>query len=76
MNYRKELDNIKTKLEQRKLKKAKLEERLENLNNQKKEIMSKLKEEKIESYSDLKNKIEELEDKLNKGINQCKKLMN
>lgn len=75
-DYKKELEYIKSKLAEDKIKKAKLEERLENLQKEQKEIWKELKEKyDISDKETLESKIKKLEEEINKEISQCKEVM-
>jgi len=72
MNYKKELDNIQSKIESNKIEKARTEERLNQSEKEKKNILAKLKEEGIKE-EELQSIIADLEITIQKEIEKCKK---
>jgi len=75
MDYKQELQDIEKKVNESKIEKAKLEERLFQLNKDEKEIMEILEVEGIKDISELSNKLNQLEFEIQEGLNECKKIL-
>ncbi len=71
MDYKAELESIERIVNDNKLEKARLEERLKKLGEDKQEILTKLKEEGVEE-SKLEDIIITLEMEIQESIDQCK----
>ncbi len=71
MDYKAELESIERIVNDNKLEKARLEERLKKLGEDKQEILTKLKEEKVDA-SKLEDIIITLEMEIQESIDQCK----
>ena len=64
MNYKDEISKIQTQIEQKKLEKARLEERLKQISEEKEKLMIQMKELKIETVDELTTLITTLETEL------------
>lgn len=72
MEYKDQLDKLKKDIDEKKVQKAKLEERLENLEKDGKQIQEDLKELNVTS-EDLEEVISKLEKEIKEEIDLCKK---
>jgi len=75
MNYSEELIKIEKQVEEAKINRAKLEERLTNLEKEEAKVKRELKELEITSDK-LVEEIEKLEKEIQEGIAQCQKSLN
>ncbi len=73
-DYKKQLDEIQEDINTKKLEKAKLEERLENLKKDMKQLKIELKEMGVTEITD--EMLEALETDIKKDIEQCQKNLN
>lgn len=74
-DFKKQLSDLQDKINDRKVQKAKLEEREKSLTEELEKINLKLKELGIENEEALKKEISELEEQIEIGINKCQKLL-
>lgn len=74
MDYRKELEIIEERYNNKKLEKAKLEERKRKLEEDKKKVLQELEEEGF-LEEELEKDIKKLEKKLIEGITECQKIL-
>ena len=74
-DYKKQFDELQEEINNKKLEKAKLEERLENLQKEEKQIDIDLKKLNV-SKEDLNNVIETLEKEINEELEKCRKSLN
>lgn len=72
MNYSEELIKIEKQVEESKINRAKLEERLTNLEKEEVKIKRELKELDVTS-ANLETEIEKLDKEIKEGIEQCQK---
>lgn len=70
-DYKKRVEDLRTKLQDRKLEKAKLEERKSSLEKDQEKILSQLKEKGINSEEEAKAKVTELEADLTTKIEKA-----
>lgn len=75
MDYKTELAKIEKVIQERKLEKAVLAERLENLQNEEKDLTTKLLELGIEKIEDLPIYIEKTQAKLNTKLQELKQII-
>ena len=75
MDYQKELEQITETVETQKIEKAKLSERKRQLTTEKTKILKELEELGIKEEV-LEETVEELEIELQKGIIECRKILN
>jgi len=75
MNYSEELIKIEKQVEEAKIKKAKLEERLTNLEKEQVKVEKEIKENNT-TPENLLEEIEKLEKEIQIGIEQCQKQLN
>jgi len=75
MNYSEELIKIEKQVEEAKIKKAKLEERLTNLEKEQVKVEKEIKENDT-TPENLIEEIEKLEKEIQEGIEQCQKQLN
>jgi len=75
MNYSEELIKIEKQVEEAKINKAKLQERLNNLEKEQVKVEKEIKENDT-TPENLIEEIEKLEKEIQKGIEQCQKQLN
>jgi len=75
MNYIKTINDLQKKIENNKLEQAKLQEREENLKEERKKIVDELKVYEI-SENDLEGEIKRLEEEVETELKKCEKLLN
>lgn len=75
MDYKKRLEEIRNKIEARKLEKAKLEERKSTLEKEREKIDTQLKEQGINSQDELKTKIADLEKSIDDKLTGAEKTL-
>lgn len=71
MDYKVQLEEIKKKVEEKKVEKAKLEERLDSLKKEQEKLLAQMKELGINSPDELQTEIEKLEATIQLGIKEC-----
>lgn len=74
MDYSKEINNLKAKLDDSKIKRARAESTLENLNKQKEEILNEIKDLGVEPEN-LEVEIANLENEINGLLFEASKLL-
>jgi chromosome segregation ATPase len=72
-DYKEQFDKLQEEINNKKLEKAKLEERLENLTKERTEIFNELKTLDIATPEDLKIEIGKLEKEINEELEKCQK---
>jgi uncharacterized coiled-coil protein SlyX len=73
-NYKEKLNLIKSKIEENKIEKAKLEERTHNLEEEKQEIMVALAEKEL-TIDKLSDKVAELKKEIEEQLEKCSDLL-
>ena len=74
-NFKTQLEDIKTKINQKKIEQAKLEQRLEDLTKEKTELDSQMAEAGIKDILSLEEEIDSLEKELTEGLEKCQKML-
>lgn len=74
-DYKEQFDKLQEEINNKKLEKAKLEERLANLQKEEKQINIDLKELNV-SKEDLESVVQTLEKDINEELEKCKKSLN
>ena len=74
-DFKTELENIKKKIEDKKIAQAKLEQQLEDLTKEKKELDKQMEEIGIKDTVSLEAEIESLEKELTEGLEKCQKML-
>lgn len=75
-DFKAQFDNIKKQISAKEIEKAKLEQQIEDLEKEKQELDSKLKELGIDNITDLEKEIVDLEEQITEGISKCQKILN
>jgi len=75
MDYKKEFETLQEQINTKKLEKARLEERLENLQKEEKELQENLKELGVTS-EELEVTISKLEEEIKGELEKCQKSLN
>ena len=73
-NYKEQLEEIKSTIEENKITKAKLEERKSTLEEKKQEILGTLAEEELDT-KELSDEINKLEQEIKKELSKCEELL-
>jgi len=74
-NYRKELELLEKEVQDRKLEKAKIDERIKTLEEEKTKLLEELKEFGINSLKELEVYIQETEEVLNQKLTEARKIL-
>ena len=74
-DYKKRLETLREKIDNRKMEKAKLEERKSTLEKEREKINAQLKEQGINSQEELKTKITELEKGIDDRLTGAEKVL-
>ena len=74
-DFKKQLDDIKKKIEDKKIAQAKLEQQLEDLTKEKKDLDTQMADLGIKNIASLKAEIEKLETELTEGLEKCQKML-
>jgi putative cell wall-binding protein len=76
MDYKVEIEKIQTKLEAKKIEKARLEERTKSLTEEREKILVQMKELNINSLEALNKEIFHLDKELQDEITKCSQILN
>jgi len=74
MDYKEELQNIEKKVNESKIERAKLEERLAQLTKEETETLQELEKEGVK-VEDLESTLNQLEFEIQEGLDRCKKIL-
>ena len=74
-DFKTQLDNIKKQIEEKKIAQAKLEQQLEDLTKEKKDLDTEMADLGINDTPALKAEIEKLETELTEGLEKCQKML-
>ncbi len=73
--YRKQLEELETEVQNRKLEKAKIDERVKTLDEERIKLLEELKEFGINSKEELEKYVTETEELLNKRLTETRKIL-
>ena len=74
-DFKKDIENVKKLIAEKEIERAKLEQRIEDLETQKKELNIKLKDLNIKDIKELIVAIEDLNKEILEGVNKCQKIL-
>jgi septal ring factor EnvC (AmiA/AmiB activator) len=74
-DFKTQLEDIKKKINQKKIEQAKLEQQLDDLEKERVSLNNQLKELKIKDLSCLEAEISKLEIEISQGLEKCQKLL-
>ena len=74
-DFKTQLEDIKKQIEEKKIAQAKLEQQLDDLTVEKKDLDTQMADLGIKDIATLKSEIEKLETELTEGLEKCQKML-